>query len=195
MDRMLFCDPKKQAQYLSDDDLDQEMMDAYRDRIISVKNYVDNSMVDGEPKILNLTDEARDEFKRINRRLVDLQNSEDELSSNKGMFAKQLTYVPRFALLLQFINDILQGFVPNEISEDSMVQAGELSNYFISMAKINKLENINSDKLAEFAAKHKEKPNKDLIAIIIKNFPDATNTKIAEVLGISRKTVTRNLKQ
>jgi len=194
MDRMLFCDPKKQAQYLSDDDLDQTLIDNYRDRIISVKNYVDNSMVDGEPNILNLTDEARNEFKRINKKLVDLQNSEDELSSNKGMFAKQLTYVPRFALLLQFINDILQGFVPNEITEESMVQAGELSDYFISMAKINKIENINSDKLAEFAAKHKEKPNKDLIAIIIKNFPDATNTKIAEVLGISRKTVTRNLK-
>lgn len=195
MDRMLFCDPKKQAQYLSDDDLDQELMDAYRDRIISVKNYVDNSMVDGEPKILGLTDEARDEFKRINRRLVDLQNSEDELSSNKGMFAKQLTYVPRFALLLQFINDILEGAIPNEITKESMVQSGELSDYFISMAKINKLENINSDKLAEFATKHKEKPNKDLIAIILKNFPDATNTKIAEVLGISRRTVIRHLKQ
>lgn len=194
MDRMLFCDPKKQAQYLSDDDLDQELIDNYRDRIISVKNYVDNSMVDGEPNILGLTDEAREEFKRINRRLVDLQNSEDELSSNKGMFAKQLTYVPRFALLLQFINDILQGFVPNEITEESMVQADELSDYFISMAKINKLENINSDKLAEFAVKHKEKPNKELIGVIVKNFPDATNTKIAEVLGISRRTVIRHLK-
>ena len=195
MDRMLFCDPKKQAQYLSDDDLDQEMMDAYRDRIISVKNYVDNSMVDGEPNVLSLTDEARDEFKRINRRLVDLQNSEEELSSNKGMFAKQLTYIPRFALLLQFINDILDDCVSYEITKETMVKADELSEYFISMAKINKLENINSDKMSEFAAKHKEKPNKDLIAIIIKNFPDATNTKIAEVLGISRRTVIRNLKQ
>ena len=194
MDRMLFCDPKKQAQYLSDDDLDQDIMDAYRDRIISVKNYVDNSMIDGEPNILGLTDEAREEFKRINKKLVDLQNSEDELSSNKGLFAKQLTYVPRFALLLQFINDILQGFVPNEITEESMVQAGELSDYFISMAKINKLENINSDKLVEFAAKHKVKPNKELIGVIANNFPDATNTKIAEVLGISRRTVIRHLK-
>lgn len=85
--------------------------------------------------------------------------------------------------------------MPYEITRESMVQAGELSDYFISMAKINKIENINLDKLAEFAMKHKGKPNKELIPIIAKNFPDVTNTKISEVLGISRRTVIRHLKQ
>ena len=193
MDRMLFCDPKKKAHYLSDDDLNEELTERYRDRIISIKNYVDKAMLDA-PYIVDLSDDAKKEFKIINRKLVDLQNSEDELSTNKGMFAKQLTYVPRFALLIEFINRFFEDKSVKEISLDAMVSASKISDYFISMAKTNKLENKNSDKIADFTLKHKEKPNKELAQMIKKKFDDVKIMEIAEVLGVSKSSVIRYLK-
>lgn len=199
MDRMLFCDPKKAAKYPSDQELDQKVIDQYRDKIFRIKEVIDhqltiieNSVV--KPKILEFTPEAKAEFKAVHCTLVDLQNSEKENSRNKGMFAKQITYIPRFSMLIEFANAIYKDEVPKTISKASIQKAMKLSEYFISMAKTNRIENNIKEKLDRFVKKYEDKPKKELVLLISKKFPDIKPAMIAEALDISKRSVYNHLK-
>ncbi len=70
----------------------------------------------------------------------------------------------------------------------------ELSNYFISMAKNNKIENKQNTTLSEFINKHKEKPVKELAVLLNKKFPKSSKKDLADALDISRTTLYKYLK-
>ena len=111
MDRMLFCNPNKVAQYPTDEELDQELIENYRDSIFKIKDHVDNHFtqeLDGviEPYVLELTKDSKKEYKKQHCELIDLMNSDNEVHYYQGMYAKQITYIPRFALLIEFLNCI-----------------------------------------------------------------------------------------
>jgi hypothetical protein len=116
-------------------------------------------------------------------------NSEDELSNHTGMFAKQITYIPRFALILEFVNNIYDDNHANVVTEKSIKQATELSNYFISMAKNNKIETKQNNTLSGFILKYKDKDIKTLTKMVIKQFPKAKKKDLADALEISRNTL------
>ena len=200
MDRMLFCDPKKTAKYPPLEELDERLIDQYRDVIFKIKEVIDRDLttiVDGViiPKILELTSTAKKEYTKSHKHLIDLMNSEDELSNHTGMFAKQITYIPRFALILEFINKIYNDEHATVITDKSIKGATELSNYFISMAKNNKIENKQNNTLSEFINKHKEKPAKELSILVSNKFPNIPKKDIADALDISRRTFYRHLKK
>lgn len=200
MDRMLFCDPKKTAKYPPIEELDERLIDQYRNVIFRIKEVIDRDLTHIEdeviiPKILELTPEAKKEYTKSHRNLIDLMNSEDELSNHKGMFAKQITYIPRFALLLEFITNIYEDNHANVITDKSIKDATELSNYFISMAKNNKIENKQNSTLSEFINKYKEKPAEELSKLVVNKFPKVAKKDIADALDISRTTLYKHLKK
>ena len=199
MDRMLFCDPKKTAKYQPTEELSQELIDQYRDVIFKIKEVIDRDLafvIDGvmESKIIEFSKEAKIEYGKSDRKLVDLINSEDELSNHAGMFSKQRTYIPRFALILEFVSNIYEDRHVNVISKKTIKDATELSNYFISMAKNNKIENKQNNTLSSFISKHKDKPIKELVKMMIKQFPNAKKKDLADSLDISRQTLHRYTK-
>ena len=200
MDRMLFCDPKKNATYPPIEEIEQELINQYRDVIFKIKELIDNDLTvieDGVvvPFILELTPNGKKEFNKSHKNLIDLMNSENEISNNVGMFAKQITYIPRFALILEFINKIYNDDVyPTVVTDDSIKKATELSNYFISMAKNNKIENKQGNRINNFILKHKEKPIKELSKLLVKKFPRYKKKDLADSLEISRSTFYNYLK-
>jgi len=199
LDRMLFCDPKKDAQYPTDEEINPVLITQYRDAIFTIKEHIDNQLTrieDGviNPYILELNTEAKEEYKKSHIALVDLMRSDEELSHHKGMFAKQITYIPRFALLIEFANCIFRDEFPKEITKDSIVKATELSNYFISMAKNNKSENKEDFKIKEFISKHKGKGNKKIAQELVKAFPNVPKKRISEAMDVSERTFYRYLK-
>jgi hypothetical protein len=196
MDRMLFCDPKKTASYPPTEEISQDLIDRYRDVIFKVKEVIDRDLttiVDNiiVPKVLEFTPDAKKEYNKSHKNLIDLMNSENELSNHTGMFAKQITYIPRFALILEFINNIYEDNHANVVTEKSIKQATELSNYFISMAKNNKIENKQNNNLSSFIIKHKDKDIKSLCKLVLKQFPKAKKQDVADSLDITRNTLYR----
>lgn len=199
LDRMLFCDPKKVAQYPKDEEIDPVLIENYRNAIFQIKDLIDNQLTridDGiiNPYIIPLNEEGKKEYSKSHCSLIDLMNSDDELSHHKGMFAKQITYIPRFALLLEFIECIFKEEFPKEIGKDSVLKATELSNYFIAMAKNNKSENKEDFKIKEFIYKNKGKTTKQLVKLLVETLPNVSKGKIAEMLEISRQSVYNYLK-
>ena len=199
MDRMLFCDPKKVAQYPTDEELDSELIDTYRDTVFNLRNKIDSEYmneIDGiiEPNVLELTQEAKIEYKKQHCKLIDLMNSDNEVHYYRGMYAKQITYIPRFALLIEIINNLILDQVPTEVTKDSIIKATKLSNYFINMAKVNKSESINSNKMKDVINKMKGRNIKDVAIALNNNFPKQSKTKIAEALDVSRTQLYRYLK-
>ncbi len=199
MDRMLFCDPKKRAEYPPEEELSEDSIKKYRESIFMLKEIIDKEFTTIEdgvcvPKILNITPSAKKLLLKSDKNLIDKMHSDDELSHYKGMFAKQRTYIPRFALLLEVVNCLFEDYHPNVVTDKSIKDATELSNYFISMAKNNKAENKQSCKLTDFIKKHKDKPIKELSVLIVKSFPKAKKADLATALDISRMQLYRNLK-
>jgi hypothetical protein len=199
MDRMLFCDPKKEAQYPPTEELSQDLINQYRDVIIEVKKVVDRDLtevVEGVciPKVLELTPGAKKEYNKSHRALIDLMKSEDELSNHVGMFAKQITYIPRFALILEFVSNIYNDSHASVITEKSIKDATELSNYFISMAKNNNTESKQGNSLSSYVTKHKDKSIAELSKMTVKQFPNVKKKDIADSLDISVRTLHRYTK-
>jgi hypothetical protein len=199
LDRMLFCDPKKDVQYPTDEEINPILITQYRDVIFKMKEHIDNDLTvieDGVivPYIIPLNEESKEEYKKSHIALVDLMKSDEELSHHKGMFAKQITYIPRFALLIEFVNCIFKDEFPKEITRDSIVKATELSNYFISMAKNNKSENKEDFKMKELISKYKGKGNKKIAEELIKAFPNVPKKRLAEVMDVSARMIYKYLK-
>lgn len=199
MDRMLFCNPNKQAQHPTDAEVDSELIDNYRDVIFKIKDHVDNSftnIVDEviEPFVLELSRDAKIEYKKRHCELIDLMNSDNEVHYYRGMYAKQITYIPRFALIIEFLNCIIDDVAPKEISLDSLKKSIKISQYFIGMAKVNKTENIQSSKMKEVFDSMKNKPSKDIAKKLVESFPNTSKKKIAEAMDVSVRMIYKYLK-
>jgi len=169
LDRMLFCDPKKTAKYPPKEEVSQELLNQYRDSIFMIKSHC---------------------------KLIDLMTSSDIVDRDKGLYAKQVTYIARFALIIEFVNNIYEHDRHTEmVSGNSVKHATELSNYFISMAKNNKNENKENSNLSSFITKYKSKPIKDLCVLVVNKFPNTKKSVIANSLDISRSALYKYIKK
>lgn len=201
MDRMLFCDPKKTAKYPPKEEVSQELLNQYRDSIFMIKEVIDRDLTNIEkneiiPKILDFTQDAKDEYYKSHCKLIDLMTSPDIVDRDKGMYAKQVTYIARFALIIEFVNNIYEHDRHTEmVSGNSVKHATKLSNYFISMAKNNKNENKENSNLSSFIAKYKSKPIKDLCVLVVNKFPNTKKSVIANSLDIPRSTLYNYIKK
>ena len=190
-------------------EMDPEMLQEYENFIINMYQHVKNKVVmhDNEEQqiesiIAKFTKSAQKEFKRVNNDIAELQNSETENEYMKSMLAKQKSYIPRFALLVNML-DYLEHEIykkykqnPNDypadlhtVVESSVFKAERLSKYFINMAKKIKMKSSETFELKKMVSALKAKSKKEQVQEIHKANPKFNRSEAADLMGVSRQTI------
>ncbi len=198
MDRMLISYPETSVpENLNKVQLSSESIQWYHDNITSLYETMqglitydtDGSIVKNTAVFSEAANEVWDnKFTEISR----LQNSEEENEYFKSMYPKQKDYIPRFAFLLHVLESH-QTDIHNVsyISKEAMEGACKLSDYFVAMAKKSKIEGNNKNKLMKSMKDSSTTAQK--VSAAYKLDPEFNRTELAELLGVSRMTITRNL--
>ena len=209
VDRVLTCYPDVKVEMYNDNEMDPEMLQEYENFIINMYQHVKNKVVmhDNEEQqiesiIAKFTKSAQKEFKRVNNDIAELQNSETENEYMKSMLAKQKSYIPRFALLVNML-DYLEHEIykkykqnPNDypadlhtVVESSVFKAERLSKYFINMAKKIKMKSSETFELKKMVSALKAKSKKEQVQEIHKANPKFNRSEAADLMGVSRQTI------
>lgn len=199
MDRMLLSFPVATVDDYNENELDFDTIKWYSETIR--KFYDDmkailkrNDEQDIEPLVVNFSKDAKVEWKRIFNKITTSQNNEDENEYLKSMYPKQKSYIPRFALLL----NAFHGYFDNdldikEIHLDNILRAEKLSDYFVMTAKKIKIESTETHELK--TTMKQAESNFDKLKIIYSKDNEFNRTKVAELLGVSRRTIFRWVKE
>lgn len=201
IDRMLFSYPELTPNKYSESEMKKEYLEWYDDYIVSfyekVKTlikYTDDNEI--EPYVARFTDEAKKEWIRIHDEIVDMQISDDENEYMKSMLPKQLSYIPRFALILNTLYSIENANYDIRIIEkESVLNAEKLSKYFILMAKKIKSQSEARGKIKFEVNKVLGKSNYDKFVSIYKTDKKANKSSLAEILGVSRNMIYKYIKE
>jgi hypothetical protein len=203
LDRLLLCFPELQANYYNRLNLNPEIIDWYENYIINLYDVIKTKVIryninnEIEPWICTWNEKADRQWERIYNKIIDMINSDSENEFVKSMLSKQISYIPRFALLLNTLYnyDLYDpNFLITEITEKSVLSAEKLSDYFILMAKKIKFDTIEKRELKDLVNDIKDMPLKEKIIHIFQVIPDANKTEVAELLNTSRQTIYKNLK-
>ena len=102
--------------------------------------------------------------------------------------------IPRFALLIHAFDCFFdEDKFLLEISKESILKAEKLSEYFVNTAKKIKYESSETQDIKNTTKK--AETTFDKIKLIYQNDKDFNRTKVAELLGISRRQVIRAVKK
>lgn len=201
VDRMLLSYPELVVNPYSDKDIDQDLLEWFNNSMIKFFDTIKYKVIefdqDGEikPNIAYFDNEAKKEWVRIFNEITEIQNSDSENEYMKSMLPKQKTYIPRFALILNAINNLYDNSGDILlISKESMLKAEKLSKYFIAMAKKIKINSIENQDLKKLINNNQNKTIKEKILEVYKENPEFNRVELAEILGISRKTIYKHLK-
>lgn len=201
IDRMLLCYPDLAVEYYNENELDYKILTWYSDYIIAfydgVKNHITkyNNDDEIEPIICKFSPEAKTEWKRIFNEITDQQNSDEENEYMKSMLPKQKSYIPRFSLLINTLQNFDAGTKDmtsyQVISKQSILAAERLSKYFIAMSKKIKINSVEVNDIKRYVKNNESKSSYEKFQELYKINPDINKNELAEILGISRKTIYR----
>jgi hypothetical protein len=199
LDRMLFTFPELEVESYVDDEISPQLIKFYNDFIVmfyeSMKKMVSfNDFGNIEPNVAYFSTEAKKEWKRIFNDITNKQNSDATTEIIKSMLAKQKSYIPRLALI---VNSIAAGWFGNnllEITHDSMLKAEKLSRYFIAMNE-KMLKNNVETAFTKSILKSQNGNVADKIMAIKKKDSNFNRTTVAKELNISRVTLYKYLKE
>jgi hypothetical protein len=194
MDRLLLAYPDVKAEYYQEADLDYEAIRWYSEAITKFYDTIKKGITRTEGEIVartvKMSDDAKKEWVRIFNKITDNQNNDDENQYLKSMYPKQKSYIPRFALLIHLFNanfdDEMEAL---RLSEESMLKAEKLSNYFVNNAKKVKIDSSETNDLKTII--EGQKNTFDKIKSLYKSDPDFNRTKAADLIGVSRRTILR----
>ena len=199
LDRMLLSFPDAKVEEYNENELDYQTIKWYSESIIKMyetfKNETKrNENGEIEPTTVKFSSEAKIEWKRIFNTITSHQNNEDENEYLKSMYPKQKSYIPRFALLIHAFDCFFDNskFLL-EISKESILKAEKLSTYFINTAKKIKYESNETQDLKNTTKK--AETTLDKIKLIHQNDKDFNRTKVAELLGVSRRHIINIVKK
>jgi hypothetical protein len=202
IDRMLLCYPDLSIERYNENEMNPEILTWYSDTIISFYEAVKKEMVkrniddEIEPQTARFTAEANREWIRIYNEISDTQNSPDENEYMKSMLPKQKSYIPRFALIINTIDCYFTGNGSVlKITKQSILKAEKLSKYFIAMAKKIKINSTEKQEIAKVLDINATKTLKEKFTILYKENPDLNRTEISELLGVTRNTIQRYIKE
>jgi hypothetical protein len=124
-----------------------------------------------------------------------IQNSDDEIESNKSMIAKIKVYIPRFALIIHFLDCMFysKDIKDTYVSKETILKADLLAQYFINQFKKIKIDSAETSKIKSNISTATD--NESFVKKCYEENPDFNRTKIAELLGISRQTIYKYLKK
>ena len=199
LDRMLFSFPDLEVENYITDEIDPQLLVFYSEFILMLykelrKIVVMNEFDEIKPHIARFSDDARIEWVRIFNKITALQNSESTNEFMKSMLAKQKSYIPRFALIINTIQATWEGVDLLTIKKQSVLNAEKLSDYFVAM-----YEKMIKSNLEVFEVKENLKGSKGSIRDKIKAIHDANpkfnRSIIAKELNVSRITIQRIIKE
>jgi len=197
IDRMLLCFPDLLVEEYNENELDQRVLNWYSDYVIAFFDSIKlkvlkfNNEDEIEPIIARFSEDAKKEWKRIFNSITEQQNSDEENEYMKSMLPKQKSYIPRFALLINTLNWYnSSGLIRlEEIQTDSILAAEKLSKYFIAMSKKIKINSAEVNDIKKFVRNNDNKTSFEKFKELYTNNPDINKTELAEILGVSRKTI------
>lgn len=199
IDRLLPCYPELEIEPYNKTELDQDVLDWYNAYIdgfyLGMKNLMkfDHEM-DIVPNIVHWNEQSEKEWIRIFNHITAIQNNPDENEYTKSMLAKQKTYVPRFALLLNCLHCYDNETQFHSISKQSILGAEKLFRYFHYMAKKIKINSIESQSINKVLAAYEKADMVTKIQKVNEFIPDFNKTELAETLSISRQTIYNAIK-
>lgn len=201
MDRMLLCYPDLKIDYYNENEISDDLLKWYKEIVISfydtIKSIVKRDE-DGEiqPLTAKFSEEAKIEWKRIFNEMTDVQNNEEENEYLKSMFPKQKSYIPRFACLIHVFDEFFsEGGNSLLISKESVLKAEKLSKYFIANAKKIKVNSVEVSKLKNTLTLNKGKNEKEKLFQIWKSNKNFNKSETAELIGVSRVTIAKWVKE
>jgi predicted transcriptional regulator YheO len=201
IDRFLFCYPEKITfEQFSLTDLEEHISEWWSDSIIKISDSVAQFIKKDEndniiPFICKMSIDGFKTWIAIFNTYSSIQNSDDEIESNKSMIAKIKVYIPRFALIIHFLDcmfyskDIRETYV----SKETILKADLLAQYFINQFKKIKIDSAETSKIKSNISTATD--NESFVKKCYDENPDFNRTKIAELLGISRQTIYKYLKK
>ena len=201
MDRMLLCYPDLKIDKYNENEISEDILKWYKEIVISFYDTIKSIIKrDEEGSIISLTarfsDDAKIEWMRIFNEMTDIQNNEEENEYLKSMFPKQKSYIPRFACLIHVFNDFFnEGGNSLLVSKESVLKAEKLSKYFVATAKKIKVNSVEVSKIKNTISSSKGKNEKEKLKDIWKLNPNFNRSETAELLGISRMTINRWVKE
>jgi len=201
MDRMLLCYPDLKIDYYNENEISEDILKWYNEIIISLYDTVKSAIKrdeDGDiiPLTYKFNQEAKIEWMRMFNEMTDIQNNEEENEYLKSMFPKQKSYIPRFACLIHVFNGFfIEGGNSLLISKESILKAEKLSKYFVATAKKIKINSVDVSKLKNTIGQNKGKSEKEKLFEIWKSNNLFNRSETAELLGVSRMSINRWIKE
>jgi hypothetical protein len=195
MDRMLLSYPDAVVEEYNENEISYEALTWYKDSVIGFfdsVSYITKRDKEGNiaPVTCRFTDEAKAEWIRIFNQITSRQNSDDENEYLKSMYPKQKTYIPRFAILIHLFDSYFNGGISEKISKESLLKAERLSRYFVETAKKVKKKGEELNKLKSLSAGN---PVYKAVEEAYNNDPEFNRSSLAEILGVSRRTIIRHV--
>ena len=199
IDRFLFCYPQNlKAEKYSEEDLGDDLIEWYENTITSMNDTItsfikkddDNEII---PFVISMSEEARKEWVKIFDSYSEIQNSEDEPEMFKSMISKIKIYVPRFALILFFMDCFFykKDMKKTLVSVDNITNANKLAKYFISQFKKIKVDSLNSREVSDVKNGKVKRTSYEALKEIIIKFGDSkiNKTSLAKDFNVSRVTL------
>lgn len=202
IDRMLLSFPDAKVENFNEKEISFDILTWYNDVIVNFFNYIKNNHViyddddEIQSNVICFDAEAKTEWKRIFNKITDKQNSDFENEYLKSMYPKQKSYIPRFALLIHLFDNYVKDYKIDpfkDIGKESMLKAEKLSEYFVNMAKKVKGDSMEGFSIKEFFKERTKLSNKEKVKELHLALPDFNRKMVAEILGISRRSITNYL--
>jgi len=197
IDRWLLCYPELEVERYNDNEMSERLINWYSEYVVGFFDAIKNKFVKTDntgkqtPFISRFNFESKAEWIRIFNKITDLQNSETENEYLKSILPKQKSYVARFALLLQCLYSYDTGENCDLISKKAILNAEKLSDYYIKMARKNKLETMEESEIRTAIKTSGKISAQDKFIVAYEQNSNLNRAKIAEQLNVSRMTILR----
>lgn len=202
VDRILISYPELVVNRYNDSHMDYDIIEWYRSYVLNLRDLVNkqllrfNDKAEIESVVAKFDNQAQKEWIRIHDKITDIQNSDDENEYMKSMLPKQKSYIPRFALIMQFIWSAEDdSYTPATIRKESLLRAERLSEYFINMSKLVKVDVKEKNQLRTIAKSTGSMDPFDQFKAMYENNKKVNRTTASEILEVSRKTIQRWVKK
>lgn len=199
IDRVLLSYPDLKVEGYNDNEMSVEIINWFNNNVTNLYRKIkkdvfidENDEIESVKFVFNK--EAKKEWKRIFNKITKMQNSDETNEYLKSMLPKQKSYIPRFSILLHLLAiDAEDENMSDEISQNSILKAEKLSDYFIKMAQKIKINAKESKSLKTIAQNDKLK-TKQKVKQMFELDNDFNKSEAAELLGISRQMIYKYLK-
>jgi hypothetical protein len=182
--------------------MDEDVIEWYRAFVMNFRDVVNkkllkfNERAEIESIVAKFNNKAKAEWIRIHDKITDIQNSEDENEYMKSMLPKQKSYIPRFALILNTIWSIVEDeYQVATIQVDSIKRAERLSEYFINMSKLVKMDVKEKNNLRVLAKTTGSLSEFEQFKAMYKANPNLNRTTASEILEVSKRIIYKWIKK